>query len=145
MKRRELKKKAKTNWTSTGNWRLVDDKTIFPAANAGEHQPRFQVHLCSARDWAKDIFKYGGRLRHLMNEKVLNYFFRNFTSKSGHGLGKLLLRRLREALSSKKMEVEQEKGPVGVFILKAYANNSPGHMCFSRTVLFSNNENVACI
>ena len=37
-----------------------------------------------------------------------------FCSKHEHQLGRLLLNRLREALTLKKMDVEQEKAPVGV-------------------------------
>lgn len=39
---------------------------------------------------------------------------RKFCSKHEHQLGRLLLNRLREALTLKKMDVEQEKAPVGV-------------------------------
>lgn len=39
---------------------------------------------------------------------------RKFCSKHEHQLGRLLLNRLREELTLKKMDVEQEKGPVGV-------------------------------
>ena len=40
--------------------------------------------------------------------------YRKFCSKHEHQFGRLLLNRLREALTLKKMDVEQEKGPVGV-------------------------------
>ena len=39
---------------------------------------------------------------------------RKFCSKHEHQLGRLLLNRLREALTLKKMDVEQEKAPVSV-------------------------------
>lgn len=39
---------------------------------------------------------------------------RKFCSKHEHQLGRLLLNRLREALTLKKMDVEQEKVPVSV-------------------------------
>lgn len=39
---------------------------------------------------------------------------RKFCTKHEHQLGRLLLNRLREALTLKKMDVEQEKAPVGV-------------------------------
>lgn len=39
---------------------------------------------------------------------------RKFCSKHEHQLGRLLLNRVREVLTLKKMDVEQEKTPVGV-------------------------------
>ena len=46
--------------------------------------------------------------------KCRGIFSRLFSSKHEHQLGRLLLNRLREVLSSKKMEVEQDKASVGV-------------------------------
>lgn len=42
-----------------------------------------------------------------------SFFSRNFNSKRAHELGRLFLKRIRQALLSNEMEVDQEKGPVG--------------------------------
>ena len=67
------------------------------------------------RDWGEKI-KHGGAIGGACKWMNRNFrsLCRKFFSKYEHQLGRLLLNRLREALTLKKMDVEQEKAPVGV-------------------------------
>ena len=55
-----------------------------------------------------------GRMNRWWMKCYRSIFSRYFYTKYEHRLGRLLLNRFREALSLKKMEVEQEKAPVSV-------------------------------
>ena len=102
---------------------------LYKAYKAGRNKPRNKIKVavffsrhkrgCLAsfskvshkRDWGEKI-KYGGACKWVnRNFRIL---CRKFCSKHEHQLGRLLLNRLREALTLKKMDVEQEKAPVGV-------------------------------
>lgn len=73
-----------------------------------------------------------------MNEISLECILAKFCLKRGIDHERLVSKRVREVLSSKEMEAEQEKGPVGAE--KTVFQTVYGHIChgtcFTRTVLF---------